>query len=230
MTEPSTISIGHYLSYSPTQGEDSLSAPGTDFSLGLHRRFELSSVGAVRYSHDDQGRLIAERDDSYLGLKILLVSEGSYRPAVALKPTLELLGGSDRPHLVLPAILQKNVGFCDLASTAGYVTRSVAFSSLKCEWSVGKGLTPIAVVQVSRMTKDFLTMRDLGWNRTEVDTSLGLNIDLSPHWGLFLEAGRTLGPMDLNRSRFGFTASITHTGRLWGRSEKVPYQRIPARP
>jgi hypothetical protein len=226
LTEPGTISVGQYLSFSRTEGGDSLSAPGIDFSLGFNRRLELSGFGAVMYSRDDKDRLIAERDNSYLGLKFLLVSEGSYRPAVAVKPTLEFLGGTDRPHFVLPAILQKDAGFCDLALTAGYVTRGIAFSSLKCEWSVGKRVTPIAVVQVSRVTKDLQAIRDLGWNRTEVDGSAGVDIELSPHWSIFLEAGRTLGRMDENSSRFGFTASIVFTGRLWGKSVRAPRQRI----
>lgn len=227
LTEPGTTSIGQYVSFSRTSTEDFLSAPGIDLSLGLNRRLELSGFGAVTYSRDARDRLKAERDDSYLGLKVLLASEGTYRPAIAVKPTLEFLGGTDRPHYVLPAILQKDAGFCDLALTAGYVTRGVAFSSLKCEWSIGKRVTPIAVVQVSRVTKDVRAIRELGWNRTEVDGSAGVDIDLSPHWSLFLEAGRTIGRMDINSSRFGFTASIVYTLRLWGKSEEARRKRIP---
>ena len=228
LTEPGTISVGQYASFSRTEAEKSWSGPGIDFSLGLHSRLELSGFGAVTYSRDDRDRLRAERDDSYLGLKVLLASEGTYRPAIAVKPTLEFLSGTHRPNYVLPAILQKDAGFCDLALTAGYVTRGVAFSSLKCEWSIGKRITPIAVVQVSRVTRDVQAIRELGWNRTEVDGSAGVDIDLSPHWSLFLEAGRTLGRMDVNSSRFGFTASIVYTGRLWGKaSEEAPRKRIP---
>jgi len=228
LSEPGTISVGQFVSFNrPKEGPHSWSGPGIDLSLGLNRRIELSGFGAVTYSRDENDRLRAERDDSYLGLKFLLVPEGRYRPAIAIKPTLEFLGGTHHPNYVLPAIVQKDAGFCDLALTAGYVTRGVAFTSAKCEWSIGQRITPIAVVQVSRVTRDVHAIRELGWNRTEVDGSAGVNIDLTPHWSLFLEAGRTLGRMDVNSSRFGFTASIAYTFRLWGEGEDAPRKRIP---
>lgn len=229
LMEPGTISVGQYLSFSRTITENSLSAPGIDFSLGLNRRLELSGFGAVAFSRDTNDQLTAEPDDSYLGLKVLLVSQGTYRPAVAVKPTLEFLSGTSRPNYVLPAIVQKRAGFCDLALTGGYVTRGVAFGAVKCEWNLGSRFTPSAVAQVSHATQDVNAIRALGLNRTDVFGSAGVDIDLSPHWSLFLEAGRTLGRMDENSSRFGFTASIAYTGRLWGKaSEEAPRKRIPA--
>jgi hypothetical protein len=128
---------------------------------------------------------------------------------------------------MLPVILQKDVGFCDLAATVGYVTRGVAFSSLKCEWNIKNRITPMAVVQASRVTKDLHVISDLGWNRTEVDGSAGVNIDLNRHWSLFLEMGRVLGRKDQNSALFSFTASISYTGRLWGKSGETHRKRVP---
>ena len=217
LAEPGTISLGQYVSWRLTAGGDSLSAPGINFSLGINPRLELSGFGAVVYSRDDKDRLTAEPDDSYLGLKVLLASQGTHRPAVAVKPMLEFRGGTIHPDFVLPAILQKEAGFCDLALTAGYVTRGVAFSALKCEWSIGDRITPTVVTQLSRITKDVQAIRTLGWNRSHVERAAGIDIDLSSHWSLFLEAERTLSRMDGNASRFGFTANIVYTVRLWGK-------------
>ena len=230
LMEPGTFSIGQYGSFLRTKGGNSFSAPGVDFGLGLHRRLELSGFGAVAFSRDEADRLSPQPDDSYVGLKLLLASEGRFRPAVAVKPTLEVLGGTsgDRAHFVLPVILQKDVRLCDLAGTAGYVTRGVAFSSLKCEWSIRDRITPMAVVQASRVTKDLQLISDLGLNRTEVNGSAGVDIELSPHWSIFLEMGRVLGRTDENSARLSFTASISFTGRLWGKSGDRHRRRVPA--
>jgi hypothetical protein len=230
LMDPGTFSIGQYGSFLRTAGGDSFSAPGVDFGLGLHRRLELSGFGAVAFSRDEADRLSPQPDDSYLGLKLLLASEGRFRPALAVKPTLELLGSTsgDRAHFVLPVILQKDVRLCDLAGTAGYVTRGVAFSSLKCEWSIRDRITPMAVVQASRVTKDLQLISDLGLNRTEVYGSAGVDIELSPHWSVFLEMGRVLGRTDENSAHLSFTASISFTGRLWGKSDRRHRQRVPA--
>jgi hypothetical protein len=226
LTPPGTIALGPYVSFSSMKGSDSLSAPGLDFSLGLNQRFELSGFGAVTYPRDDKDRLFAQADDSYLGVKTLLVSQGSYRPAVAIKPTLEFLGGTTSPHFVLPAILQQDVRFCDLALTAGYITRGVAFGSAKCEWSVGR-VTPVAVMQVSRATQDVQAIRNLGLNRTQAIGSAGVGINLTPRWSVFVATARQLGRMDVNSPRFGVSGSIAYTGRLWGKSEEPSRKRIP---
>jgi hypothetical protein len=194
-----------------------------DFTLGLGRRLELSGSGAAALSRDDRNLFTTEPDDSYLGLKILLVSKGHFWPALAVKPTLELLGnpsGANRAHFALPVILQKDIRFCDLALTAGYVTRGVAFGALKCEWNIGSRITPMAVVQSSRLTKDLRTISDQGLNRTETIGSGGLGVDISPHWSVFLEVGRALGRTDKNSSRLNASASISFTGRLWTQERK----------
>jgi hypothetical protein len=92
---------------------------------------------------------------------------------------------------------------------------------VKCEWNFGSWITPSAVAQVSRATQDVNAIRALGLNRTDVYGSAAVDIDLSTHWSLFLEAGRTIGRTDANSSRFGFTTNIVYTGRLWGKSKET---------
>lgn len=233
LIDPGAFAIGVYVYGDRTTGGTSLYSPGVAFSFGLNRRLELSGFGAAALSPDDKNLFTTEPDDSYLSLKLLLVPKRRFRPALAVKPTLELLGnasGADRAHFVLPVILQKDIRLCDLALTAGYVTRGVAFSALKCEWNIGSRVTPLAVVQASRATKDLRTISDLGLNRTEVRGSGGLGIDISPHWSVFLEVGRTLGRTDKNSSRLNASANVSFTGRLWGRSESADDQGIRTRP
>jgi hypothetical protein len=226
LIDPGAFSIGQNAFFVRTKGGNSVSATGLDFSFGLHRRIELSGFGAATFSTVGGNQLAAEPDDSYVGLKLLLGPGGRYRPALALKPTLELLwgdaSGPGHAHFMLPLILQKDIRLCDLALTAGYITRGVAFGALKCEWNITERIAPLAVVQSSRMTKDLRAISDLGWNRTEVRGSGGLSINISPRWSIFFEAGRTLGRMDQNSSHFDVSASISFTGRLWGGKPSLP--------
>ena len=138
LAEPGTLSIGQYASLDNSAGSKSFSVPGIDFSLGLNRRLELSAFGAVVLSQDDVGQFASKIDDSSAGQKVVLWNEADRRPGVAAKPMIERLAspnGAGRVHLVLPVILEKEIRFCDLAYTAGYVTRGIAFSSLKCGWA-----------------------------------------------------------------------------------------------
>jgi hypothetical protein len=230
MMEPGTLSVAQYTSFSQSRSGKSISAPGIDFGLGLLRWLELSGFGAVAFSQDEGGRFVGALDDSYLGLKVLLWNETSHRPALAVKPMLELLGNPDgvgRAHFAIPLILDKDVRVCDLAYTMGYITRGVAYSSVKCEWGGDGKVTPVAVISASRATKHVGVLRDLGLNRTQLDGSIGVNVDITQHWSIFLEAGRTLSRPDDNSSRFEFTASIAFTGFLWG--QRCSKHRKPAR-
>ena len=226
LIDPGALSIGQAAFFVRTKGGNSVSATGVDFSFGLHRRIELSGFGTATFSRVGGNQLAAEPDDSYVGLKLLLGPGGRYRPALAVKPTLELLWGNasgpGHAHFMLPLILQKDIRLCDLALTAGYITRGVAFGALKCEWNITDHIAPMAVVQSSRMTKDLRAISDLGWNRTEVRGSAGLSINITPRWSIFLEAGRTLGRMDQNSSHFDVSASISFTGHLWGGKPSWP--------
>jgi len=228
LMEPGTLSIGQYASFSKSPNGKSLSAPGIDFSLGLTRRLELSGFGAGVFSQNYGEGFAAGLDDSYMGLKVLLWKEARYRPALAVKPMLELLGSADgvgRAHLAFPVMLEKDIGLCDLAYTVGYLTRGAVYSSLKCEWGGEGRVTPIAVISGSRATEHLSDLRDLGLNRTQLNGSVGVNVEISPRWSIFLEAGRTLSRKDENSSQFEFTASIAYTGRLWGRGRSTHPKR-----
>src|SRR5215472_12179173 len=173
----SQIKPGQSINSPFTTYEDAdLIDPGA-FSIGQNAFFVRTAGG---------NPLAAEPDNSYVGLKLLLGPGGRYRPALAVKPTLELLwgdaSGPGHAHFMLPLILQKDIRLCDLALTAGYITRGVAFGALKCEWNITERIAPLAVVQSSRMTKDLRAISDLGWNRTEVRGSAGLSINATPRW------------------------------------------------
>jgi hypothetical protein len=227
LTEPGALSIAQYASFSRSRSGKSLAAPGIDFSLGLNQRLELSGFGAIAFSQAQGERFVGGVDDSYMGLKVLLWNEASYHPALAIKPMLEVLGspqGVGRAHLVFPLILEKDVRLCDLAYTVGYITRGVTYSSLKCEWGGDGKVTPIAVISASRATERWGVLRDLGLNRTQLGGSVGLNVDITPHWSIFLEAGRTFSRQDDNSSRFEFTASIAFTGFVWGKRSSDPHK------
>jgi hypothetical protein len=228
LTAPGTISVAQFDSFSESASGKSFSVPGIDFSLGLDRRLEWSGFGAFALSKDyGERRFSAALDDSYTGLKVLLVTESTYRPAIAVKPMLELLGtpdGAGRAHVALPLIIEKDVGFCDLASTVGYITRGVAYGSLKCEWGGDGRVTPTVVFSASRMTQHVTELRDLGLNRSQFGGSIGVNVNLTRHWSIFLEAGRTLGRRDENSPTLEFTASIAYTGVLWSHKGNIQQQ------
>lgn len=234
LAEPGTLSIGQYASLDNSAGGKSFSVPGLDFSLGLNRRLELSAFGAVVFSHDDVGQFASKIDDSSAGLKVLLWNEADCRPGVAAKPMIERLAspnGAGRVHLVLPVILEKEIQFCDLAYTAGYVTRGIAFSSLKCGWAGDHRVTPLAVIAGSRATEHLGQLHSLGLNRTQLHGSAGVSVNISPSWSLFLEVGRTLGRKDQNSSSFEFTASIAFAAALWGQrsTARREHARVPNR-
>jgi len=219
ITDLGTLSIGFYtLLASPSTGE-SIAGPGIDFSLGLNPRTELSGFTAVVSSKNDTGRFTTTIDDSVAGLKVLLWKESDYRPAVAVKPAIELLGGPSgggRADLALPVILEKDTRFGDFAYSAGYVTRGVAFSSLQCTWGDDHRVTPMAVIAGSRAVEGLSDLRRLGLNPTQLLGSAGVNLKISPKWGLSLQGGGLFSPNNQKGRSLEFGASITYTIRVWG--------------
>jgi hypothetical protein len=222
------ISVSQYSSLDNSRGSKSVSAPGVDFSLGLTDRLELSGFGAISSSRKEGEHYVRGADDGYLGVKFLVREEGRYMPALAFRPMLQFLadtGIGGRVHVALPLIVERDVKFCKLAYTIGYITSGAGYSSVKCEWNSNGMFTPLAVVSASRAITNWGDLREQGLNRTQLYGSAGINVNLTPHWSLFVEAGRNLGRKDDNSSRFGFTASISYTGFLWGRSSDG--QQIP---
>jgi hypothetical protein len=222
LAEPGTFSIGPYLSYTSVAGGYSVSVPGIYFSVGLNRRFEVSGFGAMAHSRDQQQKL-SGTDDSYLGIKVMVLREGDRRPGVALMPTFELLGSATiasyllaphRTNLVLPILIGKSFDAWSFSYTAGYVSRGVAFNSLKWECDKWHRISPIAVVYASRVTNELGTINRLGLNRSQVNAGVGASIQVNQKWRISLEVGRTLSRIDGNSSRLGLSAGITFTGRL----------------
>jgi hypothetical protein len=220
ITEPGVLSIGFYtLLARPSTGE-SIAGPGIGFSLGLNPRTELSGFTAVISSKGDTGRFTNTIDDSIIGLKVLLWKEADHRPAVALKPAIELPGDPNggRAHLALPVILEKDTRFGDLAYSAGYITRGVAFSSLQCTWDSDHRVTPMAVIAGSRVVQRVSDLRRLGLNPTQLLGSAGVNLKLGPRWNLSLQGGSLFNLNSPGSHSFEFGASITYTNRVWGHS------------
>jgi len=221
LTERGAISISQYVSLDKSQGSKSVSAPGIDFSLGLTNRLELSGFGAVSSSQQQGEHFVTGVDDGYFGFKFLAWEEGRYRPALAVRPMLQFLADPNkgsRVHLTVPVILERDVNFCELAYTLGYITNGAVYSSVKCEWNSDGKFTPQAVFSGSRAIRHWGDFREEGLNRTQFYASAGINVNLTRHWSICLEAGRSVGRRDDNSSKFGFTASISYTGFLWGRS------------
>jgi hypothetical protein len=228
LPEPGTFSVGPYVSYTNVPGGYTVSAPGIYFSLGLNRRVEVSGFGAMARSRDEQKSLNGT-DDTYLSAKMLVSPEGDRRLAVAIMPSFELLGSATvannrlaphRANLVLPLLIEENFEPCSFSYTGGYVSRGVAFSSLKWEWNRWDHFSPRTVVYASRVTRDLGTISQLGLNRTQFEAAVGADIQVNPKWSISLESGRTFGRRDENSARLGLSAGITFTGHPWRSSAK----------
>ena len=163
--------------------------------------------------------------DAYFGTKIVVVPEGRRRPALAVRPAVEILGrpstadnplAPDRINFVLPVVAQKSFEQYRLAYMAGYVTRGILFHSLSGEWNRWSRITPGAVVSASRLTYDFDRISQLGLNRSRLDVAGGMSVAETPKCSVFANAGRSLGRQDLNSTRYQVTAGISFNMRLWG--------------
>jgi hypothetical protein len=225
VAEPGELSIGEYISYTTLQAGSLISGPGIDVTIGLFRRVELEGFSGVQFSRDT-GTYIYGSDDSYLGVKVMLLSQGAHRPGIAVKPTLEILGEvgeadplftPSRKNLVVPIIVGRRFESWALSYTGGYVTRGLAFSSVKWELNRWDRVTPIAVIYGSRATRELRTLDELGLNRSQLDVSLGVVAAVSANWNISVEGSRTVGRVDENSSRLGLSIGLEFTGRLWGK-------------
>jgi hypothetical protein len=119
--EAGMLSIGQSASIATGAVGDSLSAPGIDFGLGLDAWLELSGFWAIGGWQRNRAGFRVRSGESYLGMKLLLLSIAHSYSAVAVKPALDLLGsgnGVGRSYAVLPLILGKDVKLCNMAFTA----------------------------------------------------------------------------------------------------------------
>ena len=212
-------------SYDGVPGGHDLSAPFTSLKLGLHPRLEFSAdVGMVRSRFEDTQ--INGLADSELGVKIVVFPESDLRPALAFKPTLEILGAATltgsplapgRFNCVLPVVVQKSFDRSRWYYSAGYVSRGFAFHSLTMELNQWRKVIPVAIVSASRATRQQDRLRELGLNRSRADALVGVTVIASPNWSLFTDAGRSVGRSDANSTRYQVTAGVTYRWRLWGK-------------
>jgi len=231
---PGSISIDLDTNFNRTQGGYYFSAPGVGFTLGLTTRLELSNYGGLAISKDQQNRTYG-LDDKYLGLKILLLPKGEHRPAVAIMPTLEVLNttGIDPaliPHRVnfaLPVLVEKDFDDWSVSYTGGYITRGLAFSTVKLEGDWWEHFTPAVTVSYSQFTSNLDALSDLGVNRGQPNASIGFEKNINPKWSLFADVGRSIGRTNPASTSFECTFGVTFSTALWRRDSGKDSRRFP---
>ena len=172
---------------------------------------------------------ITSAADSDVGVRILLLQEKPKRPAVAVKPSIEILGEAslvnnvlapNRVNYIFPVHVQKSFEQFRVYYTAGYLTRGILFHALAGELNHWNRVTPTVILSSSRLTRDLGLVSELGLNRSRSDALGGVAININPKWSVFANAGRSFGRMDQNSARYQVTAGISMNLRLWGEPEK----------
>jgi hypothetical protein len=224
VVSPGLASISQEFGYGKVLAGHDTSFPSGSFSLGLFRRMDVSvSSGFVR-SEFEKVR-VTGMGDMYAGTKLLLVTEGRRRPALAIKPTIEILGdpsiannplAPDRINYVIPIILQKSTEPFNVSYTGGYFTRGIQFHSVLFELNRWERVTPTVGVSHARLTRNADLVSDLGLNLSRTDAFCGVAFTPSRHWSLYASTGRSLGRTDANSTRFQISGGISFRFRLWG--------------
>jgi len=223
-TEPGVLSASASVSYNRVDAGHDFDGPSAYLSLGLHKRLELSADLGRADSLFEETR-ISGIADSYLAAKLLVVPEGRRRPALALKPMLEILGPASihedvlapgRVNFVPSFILQKSFDNYRVYYMGGYVTRGILFQSLAGELNLWSRLTPTVILSTARVTREVALISDLGLNRSRADATGSVTIMLTPRWSVFASGGRSFGRPDMNSSRYAFSGGATFHFRLWG--------------
>jgi len=224
VVSPGVLSVSSDFSYgSVAAGHDS-SFPAGYATLGLTRRLHLSGgTSYVRSVYEDTE--VNGIGDTYIGLKFVLVPEGDWLPALAVKPSLEVLGtpsvhnnplAPGRPNFLIPVMLQKSFDTWRTYYTTGYLTRGITFHALAWEWNGWSRVTPTVVVSHGRIRKDADFISELGLNRSRSDVLVGASIYLAPGWGAYGNVSHSFGRSDPNSLRYQITAGLSYTLRLWG--------------
>ncbi len=224
VSEPGAANVSSYYSYVKVPAGRDISVPCTYVSLGLSRRVSFSGgLGYARSTFEDDS--VNGIGDTYFGLKFLVAPERKRKPALAVKPMLEVLGRAsiadnplapDRVNYILPFILQKSSDCCRAYYTAGYVSRGILFNSLALEWNGSSRVTPIVIFSASRLTRELALISSLGLNRSRSDLVAGAAIAVRPGMSVFANTGRSLGRIDLNSTRYQFTFGFSFNVRFWG--------------
>ena len=225
VSTPGVVNISEYFSYIKVPAGRDISFPCTYFSLGINKRVSVSGgFGYARSLFEDIR--VNGVGDTYLGVKFLVAPEKGRRPALALKPMVEVLGepsiadnplAPDRVNYVLPFVLQKSSDYYRVYYMAGYVTRGIVFNSVAAEWNGWSRVTPIAIVSASRLTRELALISEFGLNRSRSDVVGGVSVALRPGWSVFANAGRSIGRMDLNSTRHQVTFGLSFNVPLWGK-------------
>jgi hypothetical protein len=215
-TAPGMLSVGSYFSYSSLRAGTDTTGPSFYVTVGLTPRIDFSAdVGYVRSNFEQLP--VSGMADSYFGAKILVMKEGKRRPAVAVKPMIEVLGGPsltisafapDRVNFAPSVVVQKSFDNYRIYSMTGYITRGIAYESLGFELNRWSRITPLVAVSASRLTKEVTFVSDLGLNRTRSDVAGGLNVMLTPRWSAFGTIGRSFGRPDVNSTRYLVSGGI----------------------
>ena len=225
LVSPGTLSVSTYWSRAKVPAGGDTAFPSVYFSLGLNQRFDVS--GSVSYVRSRFENIQVNGVwDAYAGMKFLVVPEGRKRPALAVKPMIEVLGepsivdnalAPDRVNAVLPLVLQKSFDYHRLYYMAGYVTRGIIFNSFVFELNTWSRVTPVVIVSGSRLTREQALISEFGLNRSRGDVVGGVAVALRPGLAVFANAGRSVGRVDLNSNRYQVTAGMSFNVRLWGR-------------
>ncbi|HZS51751.1 MAG TPA: hypothetical protein VFA54_12870 [Bryobacterales bacterium] len=223
-TDPGVLSASASFSYTRVDAGHDLDGPSAYLSLGLHKRIEVSADLGRAESLFEETR-ISGIADSYLAAKFLVFPEGRRRPALALKPMLEILGPASihqdvlapgRVNFVPSFILQKSFDDFRVYYMGGYVTRGILFHSLAGELNLWSRVTPTVILSAARVTREAALISDLGLNRSRADATVSLTIMLTPRWSVFAGGGRSFGRSDLNSSCYAFSGGAAFHFRLWG--------------
>ena len=219
-----TLSVGSYFAYGKFVAGQDTSAPSLYLNLGVHRRFDVSGDVAFVRSEFERSR-VNGIGDSYFGAKILILSEGRRRPALAVKPMIEILGrpsiadnvlAPSRVNFVPSLLAQKSFDNYRVYYMGGYITRGILFQSLGWEWNRWSRITPVAILSTSRLTQELRLVGDLGLNRSRSDVAGGATIAITRTWSVYGMAGRSFGREDLNSAHYQLTGGVNFNLRLWG--------------
>jgi len=223
-TERGMLSTSTSFSYVRVNAGRDIDGPSAYLSLGIHRRFDVS-VDLARVNSTFEQTHTNSIGDSYIATKVLLLPEGRRRPALAVKPMLEVLGPASirndvlapgRVNFVPSFIAQKSSDNYRFYYMGGYITRGILFQSLAGELNRWSRVTPTVILSTARVTRELKLISDLGLNRSRADASGGVTIMITKAWSLFVMGGRSFGREDLNTSRYNFSGGVAFNARIWG--------------
>ncbi len=224
INDPGVVGVSMGAGYREVSAGHDFGAPSLDLSVGITRRLELNASSGYAKSRFEDLR-ISGLSDSYFSAKVLLVREGDRMPAIAIKPTIEVLGRPSvaydllapaRVNLMIPVAIEKSSSWSRTYLMAGYNTRGIAFASLVNELNVWSKFTPSVILAYGRLTRDLGLISDLNLNRSRLDVEGSGSFAVAPHWSVYIGAGRSLGRTDPNSTSFSVSGGLGYNFRLWG--------------